>query len=395
MSVSRTSVLMISPRRRRNGLYSRQIALAETLASRGVVVSLLGADRLLDESNPREGMRAYRILPPFWSDWARFRVFWFLLTLPFQAIRYAWKTRASTLFVFHPLHVLLVLPAALSRAGSVWLFYRNTDSPSLEIGAQGFWERFLNRPLSTPLAWLGIALSKRIIVSSGLELQFIKRFHPHRTYRFSVLQSPVVALDKRGLTGPMEILAARSQARAGLAKRFECSEGELLLCAGGELRSTKRLDYLLSALNAEKETNTMLIISGDGPERSNTMGLAIGFGLTERVFLTGWSEDFQTVLLGSDAFVSCAISESTPSALLEAIASGIAVLSPDIPESRELLVHSELLFNPHDVRSLAGILDRIARDHAYLERLQLLCQQRAKALNDSWRREVEQLLQDF
>jgi len=139
--------------------------------------------------------------------------------------------------------------------------------------------------------------------------------------------------------------------------RFPFPSSYLLSLA--RLNPLKGHDVLLSAFRmvAEREKNIHLIIAGDGPQRIRLHAIALAFGLKDRVTLLGevGRERVKELLAGCEFLVHHSWSEGIPFAVLEAMASGKAVVGTRVGGIPEVVSDLETgrLVPPGDSESLA------------------------------------------
>ena len=117
----------------------------------------------------------------------------------------------------------------------------------------------------------------------------------------------------------------------------------------GRLIKRKRVDLLIKALGALDVNHEFeLQVIGDGPERSELETLATSILLKKQFKFTGSLDhsDVLDELQKANVFVLPSDSEGMSNALLEAMASGLAVIAANIPSNRELVKDKEngLLF---------------------------------------------------
>jgi glycosyltransferase involved in cell wall biosynthesis len=95
-------------------------------------------------------------------------------------------------------------------------------------------------------------------------------------------------------------------------------------------------------------------------------------GLGRRVELLGPRphDELPETLRRAGVYVTAALSDGTSASLLEALATGLVPVVPDIPANRGWLVHGEsgLLFPPGDAAALADALERALTDTALRKR---------------------------
>lgn len=166
--------------------------------------------------------------------------------------------------------------------------------------------------------------------------------------------------------------AARWSARAPRPE-----PGRLHVVTVARLVAKKGIDTLIRAVALAPELT--LTVCGDGPEAGALESLAGELGLGERVrFLGALDNDrVREEMAAADVFaLPCRVDargdrDGIPVVLMEAMALGLPVVAGDLPAIRELVAHEDtgLLAPPDDVQAFAGLLQRLARDPALLERL--------------------------
>lgn len=107
--------------------------------------------------------------------------------------------------------------------------------------------------------------------------------------------------------------------------------GRRRLLAVGRLDRQKGFDLLLDAFDQARHraADWELVILGEGPERGALEAQVRAAGLSERVSLPGMVGNVGDWYAAADAFVLSSRFEGFPNALLEAMASGLPVLSAD------------------------------------------------------------------
>lgn len=162
--------------------------------------------------------------------------------------------------------------------------------------------------------------------------------------------------------------------------RFSPTEGATRqgMLTVGRLVRKKGFDLLIQAM-ADCNDDSMLTIVGDGPERASLQKQIDASNLTDRVKLVGAkaNHEVRALMQRSACFVlPCRIAEDgdrdgIPVVLMEAMATGLAVVSGDLPTIRELVEHEKtgMMFEPGDVQGLSSVIRRLQTDQAMMDRL--------------------------
>jgi glycosyltransferase involved in cell wall biosynthesis len=103
--------------------------------------------------------------------------------------------------------------------------------------------------------------------------------------------------------------------------------GEMWLGTLAGLRAVKNLPRLVRAFAAMPD-HWHLVILGEGPERAAIRAEAVRLGIGHRVHLPGFAADPAQVLGLFDLFALSSDSEQFPISVVEAMAAGLAVVSP-------------------------------------------------------------------
>lgn len=105
-----------------------------------------------------------------------------------------------------------------------------------------------------------------------------------------------------------------------------------VLIAAGRLHPQKGFDVLLRAFQRlTAKTPCRLIIMGEGEERASLEALARELGVTDRVSLIGFVENPYAMMAHADAFVLSSRWEGLPTVLVEALATGVPIVSTNCP----------------------------------------------------------------
>ena len=153
----------------------------------------------------------------------------------------------------------------------------------------------------------------------------------------------------------------RSGARASLGVPTEA----FVVGTVGRLSRQKRHDLLIQALSrlTDQMPTMHLVILGDGELREETKKLAADL-LPGRVTLTGHRVDVPQILGALDMFALSSDFEGLPFALLEAMATGLPIVTTDVQGAGEAIRHERegLLVPPGEPDTLAAAIFRLASD---------------------------------
>jgi len=141
----------------------------------------------------------------------------------------------------------------------------------------------------------------------------------------------------------------------------------------GGLKPKKRVDFLLLAWTRiqERHPDAHLLLIGDGPLRPRLEALCRLLGLATSVTFIGAVENVHLYLRASDLFVLPSLGEGLANALLEAMATGLPVITTDTVGNRDVIVQGEngLLFPQDDEQALASLILRVLDGDAWSEQL--------------------------
>jgi glycosyltransferase involved in cell wall biosynthesis len=218
---------------------------------------------------------------------------------------------------------------------------------------------FLGRQLMT--AWVfPLAFDAEVGVSQALVDTLNRRPAARMVGKRALLLPNGIPLDRFGLATAEQVGAAR--------KELGLPTDALVVGNVGRLRREKGHAILLKAaaqvLAARSEARFVII--GDGELRDLLRRQAIESGLGEAVIFAGARTDVERLYRAFDLFVLPSLWEGLSTVVLESMASGVPVISTDIPGTRELIVSGRTgwLARPDDPADLARcILTALADPH--------------------------------
>ena len=135
------------------------------------------------------------------------------------------------------------------------------------------------------------------------------------------------------------------------------------------LRPEKNHTMFLDAaalLNERHPGRFVFLITGSGPEEEKLREQSSRLALHDSVRFLGDRDDVDIILKGSDASVLCSfpVVETFPLAVLEAMASGLPVISTSVGSVPEIIENGAdgMIIDSEDTESLASAIEKLADD---------------------------------
>ena len=164
-------------------------------------------------------------------------------------------------------------------------------------------------------------------------------------------------------------------------KRAICPHGEKLLIHTSNFRKVKRVDIVIELFAKLKEhIPAKLLLIGDGPERNHIEDACHTLGIYDDVRFLGKLEAVEEVLSVGDLFLMPSEKESFGLAALEAMASGVPVISSNTGGLSEVNLQGEsgFLSNVANVSEMAQNAIKILEDDEVLLRFKKRAKEVAK-----------------
>lgn len=145
-------------------------------------------------------------------------------------------------------------------------------------------------------------------------------------------------------------------------------------------RPVKNQALLIEAFARMERRDARLLLVGDGPDREACERRCRERGVAERVSFAGASDDTAGVYAGMDVFAMSSRSEQMPLVVLEAMASGLPVVSTDVGDVAAMVAESNRpwVVARGDAAALAAALDAMVADAGLREQLGLANRQRCE-----------------
>ena len=163
-------------------------------------------------------------------------------------------------------------------------------------------------------------------------------------------------------------------------------EGEHWVGTLAGLRAVKNLPRLVRAC-ADLPEDWHLVIVGEGPEREAIRAEALRLGMAHRVHLPGFVADPATAVGLFDIFALSSDSEQFPISVVEAMAAGLPVASPEVGDVAGMVAEENRPFiaPPGDEHGLAQAIARLASNPGLRQAVGAANRQRARQNYDEQR----------
>lgn len=269
------------------------------------------------------------------------------LTIPWP--RYALSSLLAAAFVGLPTVVVFQLvpdPVPLATAPRLYRFMRGRSQAWVTVSAHG--RRLL-------AAAVGLPADRLELIYNGASVP---------------------------LSGTLDVNNVRRSVRAELGLE---PDARLVLCVG-RLHEQKGHRDLITAWSdvIGEHSDSHLIIIGEGDEEQTLRIQATDMGIADRVHLLGQRSDVPRLLCAGDVFAFASRVEGSPFALVEAMASGLPIVSTQFPGADEIIRNGQdgVLVPVGDVAALGANLATMLGDSERRERLGAAARSRARAFSE-------------
>jgi glycosyltransferase involved in cell wall biosynthesis len=156
--------------------------------------------------------------------------------------------------------------------------------------------------------------------------------------------------------------------RASARARLQIPEDAFVVGTVGRLTAIKNQALFLETARrlSEKCKRYVFLIAGDGELRGALEAQAGFAGLNGNARFLGWRRDLNVVYAAMDAFMLTSLNEGTPVSLIEAMASGVAVVATDVGGVRDVISSPDdgVLVPADDPAALVAAVKALAADPA-------------------------------
>ncbi len=164
----------------------------------------------------------------------------------------------------------------------------------------------------------------------------LSEFEKNNTIKNKIAKSEKISVIYNGIK-PIDFLS-REQAR----EKLNLNKDELMIGIIANLYKTKGLEYLIESI---KDLNLKLIIIGGGPEKENLKSKILNLGLENKIKLIGnIKNNASSYLKAFDIYVCSSIKEGMPYTILEAMQTGLPVVSTNVGAIPEVIENNRTGF---------------------------------------------------
>lgn len=165
----------------------------------------------------------------------------------------------------------------------------------------------------------------------------------------------------------------RPDTRRLVRRKLNIPESAPLVGIVAALRPEKNHGLLVRSavriLTEQPECHFLVI--GEGPERPRIEQQIADLGLQHRFHLLGNRHDTPNLLASLDVFALCSLNEANPVSILEALSTGIPVVSTNVGSIKETVIHGQtgFLLPSEDAVALASKICELLSSPQLLQRL--------------------------
>lgn len=199
-----------------------------------------------------------------------------------------------------------------------------------------------------------VATLRTARVKNGLRKAFYRWTEPLVRTTLSNSQAALDYMLTQGLLSPGKVATIPNgmvaadyphpEPRQAVRQALNLGEGTFLWMAVGNLRPAKDYPTLLAALpqlGTLAEAPFQVVVVGGGELQDALEAQARALGVEDRVRFLGARADVSRLLKAADAFLLCSAWEGMPNTVMEAMATGLAVVATDVGGVREVVVPGE------------------------------------------------------
>jgi len=172
---------------------------------------------------------------------------------------------------------------------------------------------------------------------------------------------------------------------------------DLKLLTVGRLSVSKRIELLISAMELIRKQfpNATLKMAGGGGLENQLRKLVKDKDMENCITMLGIvpAEEMPKLYCESDIFISASLQEGMSNAMLEAMASGIPIVTTCCEGVQELIADNGIVVEKADAKSIADAVMNLAKDEQAYNTMRVAARKQAE--NFSWQRVAEEYLKHY
>lgn len=185
----------------------------------------------------------------------------------------------------------------------------------------------------------------RSCIRTFVTQSLMRLLYPHAAAVVAISDAVARSLSERNIClkekirvigNPISITEGHDAA-SGRMRSYGFMEGKFI-CAIGRLSKEKGFDLLLESFAKLSDRNIRLVLLGEGELRHDLLAQAEHLGIADRVHIPGFVAAPEHILSRASLFVLSSRSEGFGNVLVEALATGVPIVSTDCPGAPRVLL---------------------------------------------------------
>ncbi len=186
-----------------------------------------------------------------------------------------------------------------------------------------------------------------------------------RNYKIS---TPTVIIENG-----VDINKFKPRSKKEARKKLSLPENKKIILFTGWLIERKGIRYLLEGYSrvVKKHPESILLIIGEGPLKEKLQQTTKYLKLENQVVFLGRKhpDEMPHYISACDIFILPSLAEGMPNVVMEAMASGKAVIATNVQGTLDLLDNYGVLINPKSSNEIASSLDKLLKNPRLIEKL--------------------------
>jgi glycosyltransferase involved in cell wall biosynthesis len=171
-------------------------------------------------------------------------------------------------------------------------------------------------------------------------------------------------------------------------------QNRLNLLTVGRLSATKRIDMLIDTVECLKKEglNPHLTVVGDGALANQLKKFVLYRDLSDNISMNGRieSEQMPEIYQKNHVYISATMQEGMSNAMLEAMATGLPIVTTACEGIDELIADNGIIVKQHDAKSIAAAIKKLSSDAMLYKKMSLSARKRAEQF--SWKKVADTYL---